>query len=146
MHQADEIEDDNVLRELAAWLCSRGFGEAEVQLQMRRLMTRKGPKWRVADGFGPKSRSPIRDGSPVAGLSSPPPTPTDPVPDQPEKLDLEMMEDEGGMAVSRGTYVLSVVGRSKRRTLHQVGACYRCVADTGFALAWEWSQPLCCHH
>ena len=29
------------------------------------------------------------------------------------------------LEVGVGTYVMSVVGRSKRRTLHQVGGCYR---------------------
>ena len=121
MHRVDEIEDDSVLLELAAWLSSRGYAEEEVQLQVRRLMTRKGPKWRAVDGFGGRPLSPLRS-------LSPPATPTDPVsdhPGEPERLAEEMKEDGGGLEVTKGTFVLSVVGRSKRRTLHQVGSCYR---------------------
>ena len=36
-----------------------------------------------------------------------------------------MVDDQAELPVSKGTFVLSVVGRSKRRTLHQVGSCYR---------------------
>ena len=36
-----------------------------------------------------------------------------------------MVEPDAQLPVSKGTFVLSVVGRSKRRTLHQVGSCYR---------------------
>ena len=124
MHRVDEIEDDGVLLELAGWLASRGYSEAEIQLQMQRLRTRKGPKWRVADGFGAKDKSPVRSISPGGSVPDPH-TPTDPAPEEPEKLKDVMIEDDGSMEVGRGTYVLSVVGRSKRRTLHQVGSCYR---------------------
>jgi len=124
MHRVDEIEDDGVLLELAGWLASRGYSEAEIQLQMQRLRTRKGPKWRVADGFGAKDESPVRSISPGGSVPDPH-TPTDPAPEEPEKLKDVMIEDDGSMEVGRGTYVLSVVGRSKRRTLHQVGGCYR---------------------
>ena len=125
MHKVDEIEDDSVLLELAAWLCSRGYGESEVQLQVRRLMTRKGPKWRMADGFGPKESRAVAS-SPSVRSPSPLLFPTEPAPDlQPDHLAEDMIEDNNAMEIGRGTFVLSVVGRSKKRTLHQVGACYR---------------------
>ena len=42
------------------------------------------------------------------------------------ELARQLMDDDGEEpSVSKGTFVLSVVGRSKRRTLHQIGACYR---------------------
>ena len=52
-------------------------------------------------------------------------SPTEEVPELENALVEEMMEDPGGMPVTTGTYVLSVVGRTRRRTLHQGGACYR---------------------
>lgn len=125
MHKVDEIEDDGVLQELAAWLCSRGYGESEAQLQMRRLMTRKGPKWRMADGFGVKESRAVAS-SPSVRSPSPLLSPTEPAPDlQPDQLAEDMIEDTNAMEIGRGAFVLSVVGRSKKRTLHQVGACYR---------------------
>lgn len=125
MHKVDEIEDDGVLQELAAWLCSRGYGESEAQLQMRRLMTRKGPKWRMADGFGVKESRAVAS-SPSVRSPSPLLSPTEPAPDlQPDQLAEDMIEDANAMEIGRGAFVLSVVGRSKKRTLHQVGACYR---------------------
>ncbi len=89
-----------------------------MQGQIKGLMTRRGPKWRAVDGFGLAERS-------VARSETPPHTPTEVAAEPPENLVEEMIEDEGNMGISTGTYVLSVVGHSKNRTLHQVGACYR---------------------
>ena len=118
MELQDIVEDDEVLRDLAAWLSFRGYGEKEVQEQMIRLMMRRGPRWRRSDGFGPVERtSPLE----IDQVGSP----TEPVPEEGAGLSDLLVDDAGEMEVSRGTFVLSVVGRSKRRTLHQVGACYR---------------------
>ena len=118
MHTKDELEEDEVLVELGLWLSSRGYTEEEVQRQIKRMMMRRGPKWRKSDGLGAKDKSPPRASSHLG-------SPTEEVPELENVLVEEMMEDPGEMPVSTGTYVLSVVGRTKRRTLHQVGACYR---------------------
>ena len=55
------------------------------------------------------------------GVEVPPTSPGD-------ELDLEGLEAEAPdemVEIGMGIYVMSLVGRSKRRTLHQVGSCYR---------------------
>ena len=45
-----------------------------------------------------------------------------------EELDLEGLEagtPDKVVEIGLGVYVMSLVGRSKRRTLHRVGSCYR---------------------
>ena len=122
MDNKNVVEDDEILVELGAWLTQRGIAEEEVQLQVKRLTMRKGPRWRKDDGLGLVPRSPTSPGSPLF-------SPTEPAPDpavvQDEELADLMIEDTGALPVVPGTFVLSVVGRSKRRTLHQVGSCYR---------------------
>ena len=122
MDNKNVVEDDEILVELGAWLTQRGIAEEEVQLQVKRLMMRKGPRWRKIDGLGLGPRSPTTPGSPLL-------SPTEPAPDpavvQDEELADLMIEDTGALPVVPGAFVLSVVGHSKRRTLHQVGSCYR---------------------
>ena len=51
-----------------------------------------------------------------------------PLADSPTELFSEEEQEDGLMdseSYPLGTYILSVVGRTKRRTLHQVGGCYR---------------------
>ena len=61
MHTKDELEEDEVLVELGLWLSSRGYTEEEVQKQIKRMMMRRGPKWRKSDGLGAKDKSPPID-------------------------------------------------------------------------------------
>ena len=53
--------------------------------------------------------------------------PTTPILEVEEELDFGDLETGGSdvLAVSQGTFALSIFGRSKRRTLHRVGSCYR---------------------
>ena len=52
-------------------------------------------------------------------------SPTEIVPEVVDLEDLELSSDETRISYGMGTYILSVVGRSKRRTLHVIGGCYR---------------------
>ena len=53
------------------------------------------------------------------------PTEIVPVPEAVDLEDLELSSDETRTSYGMGTYILSVVRRSKRRTLHVIGGCYR---------------------
>ena len=56
-----------------------------------------------------------------------------------EPFDFEELEAESEQPLSvvgMGTFVMSIVGRSKRRTLHRVGSCYRTLVST---TATMWS-------
>ena len=58
-------------------------------------------------------------------LAAQAPSPTEAAEEVLDFAEQMMVSDGMEQQVSDGTFVLSVVGRSKRRTLHQVGACYR---------------------
>ena len=106
----DVIEDDLVLAELGKWLEDRGHREVDISGQLRRLMVRKGPTWRREDGLleMEEEMQALEDGSAHS--------PTEVLVDgQPDELAEDMLGDCGDIAISRGTFVLSVVGRSKRR-------------------------------
>ena len=133
--KADTVEDESVLHSLGKWLEGRGFTETEIDEQLKRLRhVKRDRRWRrgetlqLLDGSDEEEAGGM-DTSPVAsldevGLASP--------------LALEDAEEAkpavseglvdlevGTLPISPGTFVLSVVGRSKRRTLHCVGSCYR---------------------
>ncbi len=116
----DVTEDDLVLLDLGRWLENRGHREVDISSQLRRLMVRKGPTWKREDGLleiedevAPSDGEPLRSPTEVV------------VDEQADPLTDDLVKDSGDLEVSRGTFVLSVVGRSKRRTLHRIGSCYR---------------------
>ena len=142
------VEDEEVLLGLGTWLEQRGILEHQIDEQLNRLRLQPGRRWRK----GRREESPEgyeqwgHHYSPVSLLAESEPVPTTPVGTEPrweepfsvaapspteaaeEVLDLaeQLLGGDGAeQPVSAGTFVLSVVGRSKRRTLHQVGACYR---------------------
>ncbi len=121
--RSDLVEDEVLLGELGHWLEERCFTEHEIDEQLRRLRhVRRSRRWRRTDDQRPLE---LEDGS----LGDEPLTPKfsdaadapDPLPLEDAVVDLEA----GALEVSVGTFVLSIVGRSKRRTLHRVGSCYR---------------------
>ena len=120
---ADLVEDEVLLQELGKWLEERCFTEAEIDEQLRRLrQTNRGRRWRRSDH---QQVLELEDGSPVGEADSPLPLAdagsADPLPLEDAAVDLEA----NALEVSVGTFVLSLVGRTKRRTLHCVGSCYR---------------------
>lgn len=120
----DIVEDDLVLSSLGAWLEQRHFTEMEIDDQLRALRLHRGPRWKKLDGMG-ELAIPIAEseGEEEEG-DHPPTTPVLEVGEEMDGLDLQVDRSEV-LAVTLGTFVLSVVGRSKKRTLHRVGACYR---------------------
>ena len=112
-----------LLQELGKWLEERCFTEPEIDEQLRRLrQTNRGRRWRRSDR---QQVLELEDGSPVGEADSPLPLAdagsADPLPLEDAAVDLEA----NALEVSVGTFVLSLVGRTKRRTLHCVGSCYR---------------------
>ena len=120
---ADLVEDEVLLQELGAWLEGRCFTEQEIDEQLRRLrQTRRGRRWRrteMAHQLELEDGALSEDGH-TPRLSDASDAP-DPLPLEDAVVDLEA----GALEVSAGTFVLSIVGRTKRRTLHRVGSCYR---------------------
>ena len=119
---ADLVEDEVLLQELGKWLEERCFTEPEIDEQLRRLrQTNRGRRWRRSDD---RQLLELEDGSLVGEADSPLPLadagPADPLPLEDAAVDLEA----NALEVSVGTFVLSLVGRTKRRTLHCVGSCY----------------------
>ena len=115
----DLVGDEEVLRSLEERMTGRKVAPDVVRRQSRRLrfqqkLFREGMIGAADKGVGRGRRNPEAGTSPV---------------DSPKEMfDLEEWEVERTdpvVQVGRGTYVMSVVGRSKRRTLHVVGGCYR---------------------
>ena len=120
---ADLVEDEVLLQELGKWLEERCFTEHEIDEQLRRLrQTYRGRRWRRSDD---QQMLELEDGSPPGEADSPlflaDAGSSDPLPLEDAAVDLEA----NALEVSVGTFVLSLVGRTKRRTLHCVGSCYR---------------------
>ena len=121
--RSDLIEDEVVLGELGHWLEERCFTEHEIDEQLRRLRhSQRGRRWRRAEG---QQHLELEDGVPEDEADTPrfsdAADAPDPLPLEDAAVDLEA----GALEVSVGTFVLSIVGRRKRRTLHRVGSCYR---------------------
>ncbi len=109
------VGDEEVLRRLEERMTDRKVAPDVVRQQSRRLrfqqkLFREGMIGAADKGVGRGRRNPEAGTSPV---------------DSPKEMfDLEEWEVERTdpvVQVGRGTYVMSVVGRSKRRTLHVVG-------------------------
>ena len=120
----DLVEEDLVLAELGRWMEDRGFSEPEIDEQLHALRLRRGRSWKRKDGLGLLE---IGDEEVLALEDARDQhSPTEKADGDSDKdLDLLLQTDSGGLQVSTGTFVLSVVGRSKKRTLHRVGSCYR---------------------
>ena len=114
----DLVGDEDVLQSLEKRLRERSVPEDKIRRQMKRLR------------FPQKLRREAMPGSvdlmkPGGKADEEVTSPADSVR---EELDLEELEvnlPDTTLEIGVGTYVLSVVGRSKKRTLHQVGGCYR---------------------
>ena len=115
-----DILGEEVFRGLEERLRERGVREEKISQQLRRFRFqqkahREGMAGAVETSQEGRSRQ----------AEAPPTSPGD---SEIGELDLE--EWEAGMPdeiveVGIGTFVMSVVGRSKKRTLHRVGSCYR---------------------
>ena len=116
----DILGEEEVLRGLEERLRERGVREDRISQQMRRLRFQQkahretmvgAVEARGERGKGHAVGSPTSPGDSVIGA-----------------LDLEeweaSMPDEV-VEIGIGTFVMSLVGRSKRRTRHRVGSCYR---------------------
>ena len=114
----DILGEEEVMRGLEERLRERGVKENVISQQMRRLrFQQKAHRESMVGAMEVRAR-----GEEGAGRA-----PTSPL-DEPGELDLEQLEVEGPdeeMEIGTGTYVMSLVGRSKKRTLHQIGGCYR---------------------
>ena len=116
---SDLVGDEEVLKDLTHRLEDMKVAPDTVKKQIKRLrfqqrMAREGV---IGAADGEKSQWKV-DGEEE----------TSPVESVKGALDLEEWEVEGTdpvVQVGRGTYVMSIVGRSKRRTLHVIGGCYR---------------------
>ena len=137
----DVLNDLEVLTELTDWMVEKKFDVGAIEEQLTSLhpvrsMTAKAQLkkdgslekilWKseplVDVGYrGPLFRAQPKE--PVEDLD--PPTPTSLILDEVQEQQVQAEAEAGRAEYPNGTYVMSVVGRSKRRTLHQVGACYR---------------------
>ena len=114
----DLVGDEDVLQSLEKRLRERSVPEDQIRKQMKRL--RFPQKLRQEEMVGAVETRQQGD--------KPEEEVTSPADSLREELDLEELEvnlPDPVLEVGVGTYVMSVVGRSKRRTLHQVGGCYR---------------------
>ena len=116
----DILGEEEVMRGLEQRLRERGVREEKISLQMRRLrFQQKSHRFEMAGALDSGASEVRRD------VEVPPTSPGDSVM---EELDLEGLDAEAPdemVEIGMGIYVMSLVGRSKRRTLHQVGSCYR---------------------
>ena len=114
----DPVGDEEVLQQLAERLEERAVDEAVVKKQLRRLrFLQKSQQESMLGAADTVRRGPIEEKK-------------DEEPEEEDPKDWDMEEFEAGIVdpvseVLTGTYVMSLVGRSRKRTLHQVGACYR---------------------
>lgn len=114
----DLLDEEEVMRGLEQRLRDRGVKEELISQQLRRLRFHQ--KAHREGMVGALEESTLRS----EGWERPPTSPVD----EPGEIDLEEWEVEGPdemMEIGNGTYVMSLVGRSKKRTLHQIGGCYR---------------------
>ena len=135
----DVLNDLEVLMDLKDWMVEKDLHPSAIEDQLTalhpvRTMTAKAQV--RADGFLEKIiwksdplrevgyQGPMKEPRPIE-VDEEVPTPTSLILDEVPKKQVE--KEAGGEAEEypNGTFVMSVVGRSKRRTLHQVGACYR---------------------
>ena len=116
----DILGEEEVFRGLEERLKERGVREEKISQQMRRLRFQQKAHREVMVGAVEANRD---RGSQRAGAP-----PTSPGDSEIGELDLEEWEAEMPdeiVEVGIGTFVMSIVGRSKKRTLHCVGSCYR---------------------
>ena len=114
----DLVGDEEVLGDLEKRLRERSVPEEVIKKQLKRLRypqkLRQQSMKGAADPGEPGVGSELEVTSPAESAMG--------------KVDLEEWEVElpdPTLEIGLGTFVMSVVGRSKRRTLHQVGGCYR---------------------
>ena len=115
--RADPFDENSILVKVAQYMEEAGYpdGAAEVQLEKLMFFRREGgapPKrlrWAMPGDFGPPQDKLEADSS---GAESDGTIPAS------EGAD-------GRRAVPLGSYVVSIVGNSKTRTLHRVGECFR---------------------
>jgi len=114
----DPVGDEEVLQQLAERLEERAVDETVVKKQLRRLrFLQKSQQESMLGAADVAGRRPIEEKK-------------DEEPEEEDPKDWDMEEFEAGIIdpvseVPTGTYVMSLVGMSRKRTLHQVGACYR---------------------
>ena len=118
--RSDILGEEEVFRGLEERLRERGVKDEKISQQMRRLR------------FHQKAHRESMVGAVEAGtarrVSQAEGPPTSPGEMEVDVLDLEELEasmPDEMVEIGLGTFVMSVVGRSKRRTLHRVGSCYR---------------------
>ena len=113
----DLVGDEEVLQDLEKRLQERKVPPEIIKKQMKRMRypqrIRQEAMLGVADGV--RSRVPDEEVT----------SPADSVGEKVDLVEWELDLPDPTLEVGIGTYVLSVVGRAKRRTLHQVGGCYR---------------------
>ena len=117
----DPVGDEEVLQQLATRLEERGVAEGVVKKQLKRLRFHQRSVQEEMLGAADVSRR---------GRLTAPEEKSGEEDDEVEEKRWDMEEFEAGVMdplseVPNGTYVMSLVGRSRKRTLHQVGACYR---------------------
>ena len=114
----DPVGDEEVFQQLAERLEERAVDETLVRKQLRRLrFPQKNQQESMLGAVDVARRGPIEEKK-------------DEEPEEEDPKEWDMEEFEAGIIdpvseVPTGTYVMSLVGRSRKRTLHQVGACYR---------------------
>ena len=134
----DVLNDMEVLMELKDWMVEKNLHHEAIQEQLTALhpvRTMKAEAQVRADGFLEKiiwKSDPLKEVGYEGPLREPKaveedevPTPTSLILDEVPKKQVECENAGDEVEYPNGTYVMSVVGRAKRRTLHQVGACYR---------------------
>ena len=116
----DILGEEEVFRGLEERLRDRGVKEDKISQQMRRLRFHQKAHRESMVGA-------VEAGTARRGVQAEAP-PTSPGETEVSELDLEELEasmPDEMVEIGLGTFVMSVVGRSKRRTLHRVGSCYR---------------------
>ena len=113
----DLVGEEEVIAEVEQRLVERGVAEELIRKQSKRFRF-----YRMA------YRENMRGAVEAAGMPDEEVLQTSPAGSEVDPFDFEEMEaaEETPLSVvGMGTFVMSIVGRSKRRTLHRVGGCYR---------------------
>ena len=113
----DLVGEEEVIAQVEQRLVERGVAEELIRKQSKRFRF-----YRMA------YRENMGGAVEAAGMPDEEVVQTSPAGSEVDPLDFEEMEaaEETPLSVvGMGTFVMSIVGRSKRRTLHQVGGCYR---------------------